>query len=289
LKEQQVRVCLSAKSTGVLFMLAILGALASPAAAQSDSGADARPGVDATMYFGESIDTFSAAELRQYLNPQDSSTRRRRFVAGFNFSYRLIGRADDRGGQLWLYGETVHGVRSADVNCAVDPEIPVCQPFSVTSGSEKVLFILRNASTLEAFTGVRWEFKDLNFGGGDTIATNAVKAYVRAQLGFLAVEQSGGDALNVDHVAVGLQAIRGRFRDSYFEAGFGKSDLYAVHPNSRLKIDGYLNIDVGLDGAFPFVQMVIDADGRAGADTIQTFMGLNLDLSNIKGWFVPRR
>jgi hypothetical protein len=241
------------------------------------------------MYFGMSIDTFSASELRTYLNPQDSSTRRERFVAGIDFSYRVKGRADDRGQQFWLYGETIHGVRSADVNCAVDPEIPVCQPFNVATGAQKVLYILRNASTLEAFAGARWEFKDINFGGADAVAENAVKAYVRGQLGFLAVEQSGGDALNVDHVALGLQAVRGRFRESYFEAGFGKSDLYAVHPNSRLKIDGYLSIDIGLDGAFPFVQMVIDADGRAGADTIQTFMGVNLDMGNIKGWFLPAR
>jgi hypothetical protein len=236
-----------------------------------------------------SIDTFSASELRTYLNPQDSSTRRERFVAGIDFSYRIKGRADDRGQQFWLYGETVHGVRSADVNCAVDPEIPVCQPFNVATGAQKVLYILRNASTLEAFAGARWEFKDINFGSADAVAENAVKAYVRAQLGFLAVEQSGGDALNVDHVALGLQAVRGRFRESYFEAGFGKSDLYAVHPNSRLKIDGYLSVDIGLDGAFPFVQMVIDADGRSGADTIQTFMGVNLDMGNIKGWFLPAR
>jgi hypothetical protein len=267
--------------TSAAFLALVL--FPSPALAQ-DPGNDARPGIDATMYFGLAIDTFSAQELRRYLNPQESGRRRDRFVAGFNFDYRIAGRDDDRGGQLWLYGETVHGVRSADVNCAVEPEIPVCAAFAVNNGAQKVLYILRNASSLEAFVGARWEFKDLNLVSGAP-GPNTVKAYVKGQLGFLAVEQSGGDALNVDHVALGLRAVRGRFRDSYFEAGFGRSDLYEVHRNSRLKIDGMLNIDVGLAAAFPFVQMVVDADGRSGADSIQTYMGVALDLDNLRGWF----
>ena len=249
-----------------------------------------RPGVDATMYFGVSVDTFSADELRRYLNPQDSTTRRERFVAGFDFEYRLLGRDDDRGSQLWIFGETVHGVRSADVNCGVDPDIPVCRPFDIDTGARKVLYILRNASSLEAFAGVRWEFKDLNFGGDSAaISTSAVKAYVRAQFGFLAVEQSGGDVLNVDHVAIGLRTLRGQFRNSYIEAGVGRSDLYQLNRWPRLKIDGMLSIDVGLGGAQPFVQMLVDADGRSGADTIQSFIGVDLDLGNIKGWFTSHK
>ncbi|MQA30848.1 MAG: hypothetical protein GEU82_13620 [Luteitalea sp.] len=265
----------------------VVVSLTAPALAQQGP-AEARHGIDATMYVGISIDTFSARELRRYLNPEESGDRRQRFVAGFNFDYRVAGRDDDRGGQLWLYGETVHGVRSADVNCGADPGIPVCAPFAVGADARKVLFILRNASSLEAFAGARWELMDVNFGEGAAPGSNAVKAYVKGQVGFLAVEQSGGDALNINHVALGLRAVRGRYRDSYFEAGFGTSDLYDVHSDSRLKIDGMLNIDVGLAGAFPFVQMVVDADGRSGADTIQTYIGVSLDLDNVRGWFTPR-
>src|SRR5262245_57569129 len=124
----------------VTLQAVVVALTAVPLHAQSTM--DDRPGVDATIFFGLSIDTFSAEELRTYLNPQDSGNRRERFVGGFNFEYRLVGRGDDRGGQFWIFGETIHGVRSADVNCAVDPETPVCGPFNDTTGAQPVLFAL---------------------------------------------------------------------------------------------------------------------------------------------------
>lgn len=235
-----------------------------------------RRGFEATAYAGLSIDTFSADELQHYLNPEASGIQKERFVAGFDFAYRLVaGRRP-----LWIYGETVHGARSADVDCKTDQNAPVCEPFTdVESLPERTIYILRNASSLEAFTGARWEVADVNAGTGYD-----AKVYLKAQAGFLAVEGAAADVIDIHHLAVGLLETAGNFSGSYLEAGWGKTDLYSSHQNRRLKVDGYLTFQIGgLDGVRPFVQMTVDADAGSGADSIQSYMGLALSLDRLFG------
>ena len=86
---------------------------------------DCRDTAEFSFYTGLSIDTFAADELARYLNPNDSGGTRERFLAGFDFAYRAL---EGRGHQLWLYGETVHGVRSTDVDCAADERLASISP-----------------------------------------------------------------------------------------------------------------------------------------------------------------
>jgi hypothetical protein len=192
---------------------------------------------------------------------------------------------EPRGGQLWVYGETVHGMRSADVDCAANPGVPVCQG-AFKPGMVKpdgFLYLLRNASSLEAFAGLRWEFATLQARGG-----HPARAYLNAQFGFVSVAGSGADVLDLHQLGLGLTAVNGRFRDSRLEAGYGRSGFFRDRRNRRLKLDGYLTWKPAWQwmrsiGMRPFAQMTVDSDCGPHPDSIQTYVGLNFDLDRIFG------
>jgi hypothetical protein len=252
-------------------------ALASVARAQTEP----REAFRATFFSGDAVDTFAADDLARYLNPDDAGGKRHRFVAGIDFEYRLKGKADDTGPQVWIYGETVHGTRSADVDCKADSSLSVCASiFDPTKAGARTLFILRNASTLEAFAGARVELIDLNSG-----SSSPAKVYVRGQMGFLAVERSGKDVVDAHHLGVGAIATTGHFQGSHLEVGVGKTDLYRDTTGPRLKIDGMLVINPTRRGRSiwfqPFIQMTVDADGDDGPDSVQSFVGISVDIDQL--------
>jgi len=240
------------------------------------SVADERGGFEASAYVGYAIDTFAAGELRRYINPNDSGGVSERWVGGFDFAYRLFGNPTEQ--QLWVYGETVHGVRSTDVDCKANQNLAVCKDlFDPVNAPDATLFILRNATSLEAFAGLRWEFKTVN----KTSDKYAANLYLKAQLGFLTVADGDEDIVDVHHVGFGAISTNGRYRGSYLEAGFGKTDLFKEHRNRRFKVDGYLSIElpgVLKDRFRPFAQMTVDSDFGKGADSIQSYFGLDFDL-----------
>jgi len=246
--------------------------------------------IDATFFVGEAIDTFSADELHRYLNPQEGSATKYRLVAGIDFEYRIGGLIDnhlpiENGTQIWLFGETVHGVRSGDVNCASQDKPPVCgNLFDPNGAPDRALYILRNASSLEAFTGVRVEFMDVQRGSADL-----AKLYVKAQTGFLAVDGSGTDVVMNTLVAIGIAAVKGRLAGSYVEIGTGQTQLYYDHPTKRLKIDGHLTWPFGPSDSpiSGFAQMTVDA--AKGPDSIQTYFGIELDVTRLFGSGSVRR
>ncbi|MBI3450180.1 MAG: hypothetical protein HY049_14850 [Acidobacteria bacterium] len=246
---------------------------------------DGRERFEATAYTGFAIDTFAAGEVNSYINPNDSSQVKERAVAGFDFAYRLVGNA---GGsqQVWLFGETVHGVRSAETDCG-NPNnakaLPACHSGQFPSATGG-LGIIRNATSLEAFAGLRYEFLRLQ----DRWSPHPASLYLKAQAGFLTVAGNGGDVIDVRHVALGVVATNGRYQDSYFEAGAGRTDLFQFHPGRRFKVDGYLTWRPRTaSGRRPLVQpfgeMTVDADLGPGSDSIQTYVGLNFDLDEL-GW-----
>ena len=61
----------------------------------------------ATFFTGLQIDSFAAEELRRYLNPEESGKILERMIAGFDFQYRMFGKPDDTGNNVWIYGETI--------------------------------------------------------------------------------------------------------------------------------------------------------------------------------------
>jgi hypothetical protein len=258
------------RGVALLILAAVQVAISLARAAETNG--DERQNLETSGYVGLAIDTFAASDLNRYLNQDASGGLRERGIAGVDFAYRLAG---ERGGrrQLWLYGETIHGARSTDIDCAAHPGFPTCRPFqSQISASGQFLYILRNATSLEAFGGLRWEIVPVRRSGNAP-----ANFYLKAQAGFLSVAGAGDDLVDVHHVAAGLYVVGGDYRDSYVEAGYGRTDLFRKNPDRRLKIDGML--------VFPwhprrtemhaFLQMTVDTDLGGGADSVQSYVGVD--------------
>ena len=258
---------------------------------------DTRPPLVASFYLGEAVDNFAADQVIKYLNPQAANQNRLRAIGGIDFGYRLVG-APASPWQLWVYGETVHGVRSRDVDCndANNVKLSVCSQNlssdvvnAINAGTynpgNQLIAILRNASSLEAFGGFRFEAPPLLQASTESPA----RWFVRGELGFLAVSGGGGDVVDLRHVGVGAMAINGTFEGSFLEVGLGRNDLFERNRNKRLLIDGYLSVDPGAipmlgfdkfagSRVRPFVEFTGDFDGGSGSDSIQTFFGLDFNL-----------
>jgi|SRR3954470_1617506 hypothetical protein len=237
---------------------------------------ECRRRVDITAYTGMAIDTFAADEVKKYLNPGASGDIQYRGIFGFDFEARLMGsdtKATEFKRNLWLYGETLHGVRSADIDCKAHPDFPTCQDALAlpTTLPQQTVFMLRNATTLEGYFGFRWEFLQLK-----PIST-PINLYLKGQAGFISV--SGNPRLaDAHHVAFGLTIPKGDLTGSYLEAGFGRTDLFLTNKRRRFKIDGYFQKQIK-DTAFSFfAQMLVDTDLGQGSDAVQSYIGFNTDV-----------
>lgn len=277
-----------------------------PAAHQEGAGApmesnSAERGevLEASAYLGTAYDNFAASEIKSYLNQDDSNTTQTRFIFGFDFEYLLVGspwhrdlpasQANAPGGsgesipsktRLYVFGETLHGVRSADVDCSAPEQErpPVCNSTPLGANiPEQARFILRNATSLEAFVGLRWEFFELQRN-----SPSPASLYLKGQAGFLSVSNIGGDVVDMHQVGFGIIAKDGRLRDSYVELGFGRTDLFLDHRNRRWKVDGYLAFEVGkssIEHAIrPFAQITVDSDFGSGSDSVQSYVGIDFDV-----------
>jgi hypothetical protein len=224
---------------------------------------------------GSSIDSFAAADLKKYINPNESGEFREQLVAGFDFDYKLT---RGTGPEVWLYGETIHGARSGEVDCSKDANTTkdACKIARLEVGSAQApLAIFRKATTLEGFVGLRADLFEL----GDDKAPSSF--YVKGQLGFLSVAGKGGDIVDVHHVGLGIMLNKGPFTDSYFEIGYGRNDLFEKK-HGRKKVDAFLTFGRSTSPkAKPFFQMCIDSDFGDGPDNIQTFFGLDVNVLEI--------
>lgn len=256
---------------------------------------DCRSTFDVNAYAGLSIDSFAANDLNMYLNPNDSNKVKFRAVGGFDFAYRLVkgpcsesdktagytGTADCgsthwRHPQLWVYGETIHGVRSADVDCKANPSLSVCTAFqnNPSFSPSQTLYLLRNATSLEAFAGLRYEFLTVNPN-----SSSPAVLYFKSQAGYLTI--AGAGRLTADHktLALGAMATSGRFRESFLDFGFGPSKIFAADNKRRGKIDGYLTWDAfGQSYLRPFVEMTVDTAFGGASDSVQTYFGISFDV-----------
>jgi len=237
---------------------------------------DERFDFESNAYIGLAIDTFGAQELNKYLNPEANGVLHERSIFGFDFAYRLLKKGSR---QIWVYGETVHGVRSEDIDCAKTPELPSCKKELSEFGTDLAkasLFLLRNATSLEAYVGLRVELGQINIPG-----LHPAALYVNFQPGFLEVAGSDGDAKAAHHIGFGAQAVGGSMQGSYLEFGFGKSDLFIVNRDRRYIIDGMLVRKLGDTGFSLFAQLYADVDMKDGSDSIQSYFGLNYDVSKL--------
>jgi hypothetical protein len=244
---------------------------------------DERDILDASVYLGYGIDSFAASDLARYLNPDDSGDIKERWVAGFDFAYRLYGKNAEQ--KLWLYGETVHGVRSVDLDCeGKKDELPLCRDLDVENAPEQTLYILRNATSLEAMVGLRLELFRIN----DKDPNYTTSFYIKSQAGFLTVADDDDDVVDMYHGAIGLIVIEGRFEGSYLELGYGRNEVFVEQPNDRWIVDALLTWESGFEwmekaGIYPFAQLYLDSDFGNGADSIQTYLGFAFDMDRLFG------
>jgi hypothetical protein len=243
---------------------------------------------DASGYLGGAVDSFAPNSVGGYQNLESIETQKTRFIAGINFSYRLLGAPDARV-RLWLDGETVHGVRTADIDCSVTPTPVLCDPNGLPQG--KFLFVLDHASSLEAFVSPRLEFLTLQPN-----SKTPARVYATARFGFMALKDAP-TVFSVHHLGMGVVADAGAFNGSYVEVGWGNNELVYGSKWNRLKVDGYVVFDLmsglrdrvqfwkNMGGATRFfLQIYVDNDiNGSTADSVQTFFGMQFDLRQMFG------
>ena len=251
-------------------------AASSKSLAQSSAADDDK--LEVYPYVGIAVDNFAAADVNSYLNYEESGEVKTRETFGIAFQYPLLDSIESAEPKwfdpsFWIYGQTIHGVRSADVDCEANETNALCAPFSLEIGaaqadaSKRALYILRNASSLEGMLGFRFEVGSL--------PNNNARLYVNAQYGFVAVDGDDDDIADVNHIGFGVRVAKGRYQNSYLEIGRGQNDLFADNKKDRSKINVHLVTRPRFlrDRAIFFAHLVVDVDGGAGADSVQSYLG----------------
>lgn len=236
----------------------------------------------ASVFLGKVIDNFAPDKVANYVNPEAGSAQKAEWITGFDFDYRVYGGSSDNV-RVWFRGETMHGVRTADIDCKPknDPDEipPVCRKNATVQ--DQVRFILENASSVEAFVTPRVELLKIQKD-----SDSPARLYAAASIGFLALKDAS-KVFRTMHVGLGLIANEGNFSGSFVEGGWGRNELFAPTWN-RLKIDGLLSFSLERlplvrDNGRLFVEMTVDNDLHDGPDSIRTFFGIDIDLSKAVG------
>jgi hypothetical protein len=248
--------------------------------------ADDRAVFEASGYVGEAFDNFAPGE-KQYINAATSTGAASRWLAGVEAQYRLVG---DKGRpfQLWLASYTLHGVRSADIDCRATPSVALCQQHPPVG--DKFLAILEHATTLEAHFDARVEFWTFQKS-----SEMPIKAYSIARFGF--VDLTGSSKVhNSDAIGVGILSPFGVFKNSSAQVAWGRSEQFQSDTRwNRLKINGTLIFDVapGLKDSLEFwkrlagsprafVSIGVDRNPGGGSpDAVISYVGIDFDLRHI--------
>jgi hypothetical protein len=244
--------------------------------AKPDTEVFAGDSLEAGAYFGWAFDQFAPDSLGGY-PPNTLTERHNRVLFGVNFDYRMTG-SDSGRLQLWLSGETMHGVRSADIDCtAEENKPPECNP---APGVSYARAVLANATSVEAYVAPRLVFAQLQKD-----AATPTRLYATARFGFIALAGAPRVYKN-HHLGVGLMADDGPFAGSKVEFGWGMNELLSGRSWKRMKVDGIVTFPVPRTGetAHFFIQMFIDNDLNGSTpDSIQSFMGIDFDIRRFFG------
>ncbi|MBN4073377.1 hypothetical protein JYT23_00925 [Mariprofundus ferrooxydans] len=255
---------------------------------------DKRGDIIITAHSGLSVDSFAADSTKTYLNFNDANKNKSRATYGFDMEYRLLGSGENDieepndvffngvwNPQLWIYGHTLHGMRSAEVDCNAHPTLSVCSgKILAPPNASNNLFLLRNATSLEAYLGLRYEFITLQAGG-----KSPANLYVSGELGFVTVADNGGDVIDMHKINLGAVLIGGAFKNSFLEVGYGKTDLFLRHKSRRFKVAAKAqwtppllkNMQIVKDLSL-FAKIVADTDLGSGADSIQSYFGISYSI-----------
>ena len=247
---------------------------------------DERSVFEASGFLGSVFDNFAPNVSGGYKDPvatAEATVVKSRWTAGVGAQYRLFGKPGDTY-QLWLVSYTLHGVRTSDVDCSVQTPPPVCNKTATTS--EKFLFVVEHASTLEAHIDARFEFATLQKD-----SELPIKVFAAARFGFLDLN-GAPQVYNSNALGVGILAPKGVFRNSLAQVAWGLSEQFGSDPSwNRLKINGLLAFDLmpnlkdrlefwkRLGGSTRFfVEISVDRNLHQGPDAVQTYVGLLFDL-----------
>ncbi|HEY7291947.1 MAG TPA: hypothetical protein VH583_19055 [Vicinamibacterales bacterium] len=247
---------------------------------------DDRSVFEASGFLGSVFDNFAPNVVGGYENPAGAAAAtqvKSRFSAGVTAQYRLIGKPGDNY-QLWLSSYTLHGLRTADVDCSVPDAPPICSVKSSTS--DKFLYVLEHASTLEAHVDARFEFMTLQ-----RESDLPIKLFAAARFGFLDLE-GAPRVYNSNSLGAGILAPKGVFRGSLAQVAWGISEQFGSDPHwNRLKVNGLLAFDVvpslkdqvefwkrAAGSTRFFVEISVDRNLREGPDAVQTYVGVLFDL-----------
>ena len=250
---------------------------------------DDREVFEASGYLGRAFDNFSPgtdSNRAATTKPGPPS----RWLAGVESQYRLLGGKHDAR-QLWLAAYTMHGVRSADVDCGSEQFKALCGG----TQRDKFFAIFENASSLEAHFDLRVEFLALQ-----QESETPIKAFAVARFGFVdlsrdvdGVHVSVPKVLNSDMLGIGILSPAGPFKGSNATVGWGLSDRFQSHPGwNRLKVNGTLIFDVvpgfkdrlefwkrAMGSPRVFVSMSVDRNpGGPAPDSVTSYIGVDVDL-----------
>jgi hypothetical protein len=258
---------------------------------------DDREVFESSGYLGWAFDNFAPA-LGSL--PSSDSGSHMRLLAGVDAQYRLVGDKHDSF-QIWLASFTLHGVRSADVDC-----LNTNSPTAALCGSDqgkKFFATYQNATSLEAHFDVRVEFATLQ-----RRSELPIKVFGVARFGFIDLTKDdavvNGNVVSVtpqkvfnnDMLGGGILSPAGPFRDSSASVGWGRSERFQSNPGwNRLKINGTLIFDLvpGFKDRLEFwkrlagsprmfVQINVDRNPSGpGPDAVNTYVGIDVDLRRI--------
>ena len=258
-----------------------------PALCTPKRSVDDREVFEASAYMGRSFDNFAPFERDQYIpgrEPQEPGAVSR-LLAGVESQYRLVGDKGDSF-QVWLGGFTLHGIRTADVDCNQTQTSALCSGKT----TEKFLATIEHASSLEAHFDARVELLTLQ-----RESETPIKAYALARFGLIDVT-GAPKGFNTMLFGAGILSPAGVFKGSYAQVGWGQSQQFQSNPDwNRLKVTGALIFDVmpgfkdrlqfwkRLAGS-PRVFVLINVDrnpGGRGPDSVTTHVGVDLDLRRL--------
>ncbi len=240
------------------------------------NGMDKRKEFDVDISIGWQFDRFTASELDNALNPEDSGDNEQSGLLDIRVKYKLNFNFLPNDHGLWLYGNTARTIRGTTVICEDNPKFAGCAEFDGTFGTDTIpdadvaFSILRDAESLEAHAGLRYEFSPLEN------SESASRPYISLQYGFASVEDTD-DLADIHQLAFGLVAVEGSLKNSFVEIGKGSNDLFVEKPDERkiFKIHLEYEFKKFLIG---FLETEVDFDSSTGSDSVRTKFGIEIPL-----------
>lgn len=256
---------------------------------------DDREVFESSGYLGWAFDNFAPATGSL---PSSDPGSHVRMLAGVDAQYRLVGDKHDAF-QIWLATFTLHGVRSADVDCTNPASAALCG----NDQGKKFIAIYQNATSLEAHFDLRIELATLQ-----KRSELPIKVFAVGRFGFIDLSKDdtvvNGNVVNVNPVKVfnndmvggGILSPAGPFKNSQASVGWGRSERFQSNPGwNRLKINGTLMFDLvpGFKDRLEFwkrlagsprmfVSIAVDRNPNGpGPDAVNTYIGLDVDLRRI--------